>query len=227
MDIKKAQEGLIDKKGRRKYFRELDPKLLDKPPEINVTSIKNKKRILFIVPNFHWIDEDVNALWDLFPWNLCQIASVIEDISEDIKIIDSYKENLSIEELKKQVAEFKPDMVGTTVLMDQYAGVAPMITKLVKEISKDIITILGGVYAMANPSRAMKDENLDYVVIGEGEYTFKQLIGFYSGACELPERGICFRNSKTGELENRGHSEFIKNLDLLPKPAYHLVDFLA
>jgi len=117
--------------------------------------------------------------------------------------------------------------VGTTVLMDQYAGVAPMITKLVKEVSKDTITILGGVYAMANPSRAMKDENLDYVVIGEGEYTFKQLIGFYSGACELPERGICFRNFKTGELENRGHSEFIKNLDLLPKPAYHLVDFLA
>ena len=45
MDLEKIQEGLIDKQGRRKYFRELDPKLLDKPPEINVTSIKKKKRI--------------------------------------------------------------------------------------------------------------------------------------------------------------------------------------
>ena len=96
-----------------------------------------------------------------------------------------------------------------------------------KNISKNIVTVLGGVYAMANPTRAMKDKNLDYVVIGEGEYVFKQLIGFYSGVCDLPERGICFRKDGTGELENRGHSEFIKNLDDLPRPAYHLIDFLA
>ena len=31
----------------------------------------------------------------------------------------------------------------------------------------------------------------------------------------------------TGKLENRGHAEFIKNLDDLPKPAYHLIDFLS
>ena len=227
MDIKKAQDGLIDKLGRRKYFAALNPSLLDKPITIDVKSIKNKKKILFLMPNFHWIDEDVNALWDLVPWNLCQIASVVEDISADIKILDAYKDNLSQNELAKRIADFKPDIVGMTVLMDQYAGVTPLTTKLVKEISKDIITVLGGVYAMANPERAMKDKNLDYVVIGEGEYVFKQLIGFHSGVCKLPKKGICFRNATTGKLENRGHSEFIKNLDDLPKPAYHLIDFLA
>mgnify|MGYP001461980819 CR=1 FL=1 len=227
MDIKKAQEGLIDKQGRRKYFRELNPKLLDKPPVIDVKSIKNKKKVLFVMPNFHWIDEDVNALWDLVPWNLCQIAAVIEDVCTEVKIIDSYKDNLSEKELAKQIAEYKPDIVGLTVLMDQYADVAPITTKIVKNISKDIITVLGGVYAMANPARAMKDKNLDYVVIGEGEYVFKELIGFYSGVCDLPKRGICFRKNGNGKLENRGHSEFIKNLDDLPKPAYHLIDFLS
>ena len=227
MDLKKAQKGLIDKQGRRKYFRELNPKLLEKPLMIDGESIKNKKKILFIMPNFHWIDEDVNALWDLIPWNLCQIASVIDDICADVKIIDSYKDNLSEVELAKQIADYKPDIVGLTVLMDQYADVAPITTKIVKNVSKNIITVLGGVYAMANPMRAMKDKNLDYVVIGEGEYVFKQLIGFYSGVCDLPERGICFRKNGNGELENRGHSEFIKNLDDLPKPAYHLIDFLS
>jgi radical SAM superfamily enzyme YgiQ (UPF0313 family) len=227
MDLQKAQKGLIDKQGRRKYFKELNPKLLEKPLVIDGESIKNKKKILFIIPNFHWIDEDVNALWDLIPWNLCQIASVIDDICADVKIIDSYKDNLSEDELAKQIADYKPDIVGLTVLMDQYADVAPITTKIIKNISKNIITVLGGVYAMANPMRAMKDKNLDYVVIGEGEYVFKQLIGFYSGACDLPERGICFRKNGNEELENRGHSEFIKNLDDLPKPAYHLIDFLS
>ena len=227
MDIEKIHKELIDSQGRRKYFKLLDPKLLANPPKIDVESIKKKKKVLFIMPNFHWIDEDVNALWDITPWNLCLIAAVIEDICSDIKIIDAYKENLSQTELAKKIKDYNPEMVGLTVLMDQYAGVVPMTTKIVKNVSKKIITVLGGVYAMANPARAMKDKNLDYVVIGEGEYVFKQLIGFHSGVCDLPKRGVCFRKKGTNELENRGHAEFIKDLSALPRPAYHLIDYLS
>ena len=66
---------------------------------------------------------------------------------------------------------------------------------------------------MANPKRAMEDKNLDYVVIGEGEYVFRQLVGYHCNASDLPERGIAFRKSN-GEIENRGHSAFIKDLDI-------------
>ena len=227
MGLKEIHKDLIDKQGRRKYFRMLNPELENKPFTIKPNSIKKKQRIVFIVPNFHWIDEDVNALWDLVPWNLCQIASVIKDICDEIIIIDAYKENLSEKELTEKIVKFKPDIVGLTVLMDQYAEVTPITTRIIKKISKDIITVLGGVYAMANPERAMKDKNLDYVIIGEGEYVFKQLVGFYSGACDLPSRGICFRKNNSFELENRGHAKFIKDLDQLPKPSYHLIDFLS
>ena len=224
-DIKKVHEGLIDKQGRRKYFRLLDPKLLEKPFEIDLNSIKKKQKILFLMPNFHWIDEDVNALWDLVPWNLCQIAAMIEDMCTEVKIIDAYKDNLSKEELAKEIKKFNPDIVGVTVLMDQYGEAAHITTNLVKDVSKDIVTVLGGVYATANPKRAMEDKNLDYVVVGEGEFVFRQLVGFYAGACDLPARGIVFRKNGNGQLEHRGHAEFIKNLDVLPKPAYHLIDF--
>ena len=224
-DIKKVHERLIDKQGRRKYFRQLNPKLVETHFEVNLSSIKKKQKILFLMPNFHWIDEDVNALWDLVPWNLCQIAAMVEDISSEVKIIDAYKDNISKEELAKQISKFNPDIVGITVLMDQYGEAAHITTKLVKEVSKNIITVLGGVYATANSEKAMQDSNLDYVVMGEGEFVFKQLVGFHSGACELPDRGICFRKNGNGKLEHRGHAAFIKNLDILPKPAYHLIDF--
>lgn len=225
--IKEIHKTLIDNQGRRKYFRELNPILQDDPIYIDPKSIERKKKVLFILPNFRWIDEDVNATWDLIPWNLCQIAAVVEDLVEDIKIIDAHKKNLSLDELANEMAEYKPDIIGITILMDQYAPASPMITKLAKNISSDIITILGGVYAMSNPKRAMQDKNLDYVVIGEGEYVFKQMIGYFSGVCDLPSRGICFRKKNNDELENRGHAAFIKNLDALPKPAYHLIDFLS
>jgi anaerobic magnesium-protoporphyrin IX monomethyl ester cyclase len=50
--------------------------------------------MLFIVPNLNWIDDDVNALWDLFPWNLCLLAAMIEDVC-DVVILDAYQENYS------------------------------------------------------------------------------------------------------------------------------------
>ena len=164
-DIKKVHEGLIDKQGRRKYFRQLDPKLVETPFEVNLNFIKKKQKILFLMPIFHWIDEDVNALWDLVPWNLCQIAAMVEDISSEVKIIDAYKDNLSKKELADQISRFNPDIVGITVLMDQYGEAAHITTKLVKEVSKKIITELGGVYAKANTEREIKDSNLDYEII--------------------------------------------------------------
>ena len=106
MSIKEIHKGLIDSQGRRKYFAALNPKLQDKPFELDVKSIKKKQKILFIVPNFRWIDKDVNALWDLVPWNLCLIAANIEDICAEVKIIDSYKKNLSQEELSKHIKIF-------------------------------------------------------------------------------------------------------------------------
>ena len=83
IDIKKIHKELIDKQGRRKYFRLLNPKLEDSPLKINFELIKKKQKILFLMPNFKWIDEDVNALWDLIPWNLCLLAASVEKISSD------------------------------------------------------------------------------------------------------------------------------------------------
>ena len=84
----------------------------------------------------------------------------------------------------KEIKDFKPDIVGLTILMDQYAEAANMTTEIIKNVSQNITTVLGGVYAMANPKRAMEDKNLDYVVIQEGEYVFRQLVGYHCKACE-------------------------------------------
>ena len=45
MDVKKAQKGLIDKHGRRKYFRELNPVLLKDPFSLDKSKITKKSTI--------------------------------------------------------------------------------------------------------------------------------------------------------------------------------------
>ena len=83
---------------------------------------------------------------------------MVEDIASEVKIIDAYKDNLSEEELTKKIINYKPDIVGTTVLMDQYSKVALLTTKVIKDISPKIITVLGGVYATTNPKNAIEDK---------------------------------------------------------------------
>ena len=49
--------------------------------------INNRKpKIMLMIPNFKWVDDDLNALWDLIPWNLCILASTIRDFCE-VKIM--------------------------------------------------------------------------------------------------------------------------------------------
>ena len=137
MDIKKVHKGLIDSTGRRKYFSLLNPVLLDNPVEIDIQSIKKKQKVLFIMPNFHWIDEDVNALWDLLPWNLCQMAAMIEGICSDIKIIDAYKENLSKDQLKQEIEKFITEVGIDNKIKDEVNSTINDADKLLEKIDCD------------------------------------------------------------------------------------------
>lgn len=180
-----------------------------------------KLRVSLVVPNFRWAEWDVNTLWHFIPYNLCLLAAMIEDICE-VNILDAYKLNLNEDEFVSELRKFNPDIVGITVLMDQYAASGHKAAKLAKIVSKDINVIMGGVYATMNPQIVMEDPN-DFNVIGEGEYVLKDLINHFIGKNPLPEKGICYRLN--GKVVNTGHADFIQDLDSIPMPAYHLIDF--
>ena len=71
----------------------------------------------------------------------------------------------------------------------------------------------------------LKDENIDFVVIGEGELTFLKLIKYLetgNRSILYAIDGICFRDGN--EIVTRPQKRFIEDLDSLPFPAYDLVD---
>lgn len=180
-----------------------------------------KLRVTLVVPNFRWSDSDENALWHYLPYNLCLLAAMVEDIC-DINILDAYQTNMSKEQFQVALKELNPDVVGITILMDQYASAGHTAAELAKSIDREIKVIVGGVYATINPKDAIEDSNVDFVVIGEGEYVLRDLIGYFTGKNPLPERGICYRLN--GKVVNTGHSDFIEDLDVMPLPAYHFIE---
>ena len=162
-------------------------------------------KIALVVPNFRWSNWDKNTLWHYIPYNLCLLASSIQDVV-DVKIIDAYKENMSEEEFSDRIKGF--DLVGITVLFDQYGTSGHIAARIAKQMGAKVV--MGGVYATTNSEKVIQDENVDYVIIGEGEYVFKDLVSRLAFGEEIPKSTL---------IGNR-----IYSLDGLPLPAYQYLD---
>lgn len=184
--------------------------------------MKTKLKLTLVVPNLRWCEGDENTFWHFIPYNLCLLAAMVENDCE-VEILDAYAKNLTPEGFTLALKESNPDVVGITVMMDQFAEAGHIAVNLAKSYNPKVTVIMGGVYVTVNPLTAMQDKQLDYAIIGEGEYVLKDLIRYFKGGKTIPDKGICFR--KNGEIVNTGRAEFIEDLNSLPLPAYHLIDF--
>jgi anaerobic magnesium-protoporphyrin IX monomethyl ester cyclase len=179
-------------------------------------------KVMLIMPNFRWAKISSQYIWDYFPNNLCVLAAMIEDICE-VTILDAFVNDYSPAEVRHFIEQYKPDLAGVTCMINQCAPVAYETLSLIKQERPMCLTALGGVYATVEPEDVMKMQSVDYAFVGEGEYTLRTLILFLCGQGEFPEKGVWFR--KNGQVIDKGRSDFIENLDVLPMPAYHLIDY--
>jgi len=155
------------------------------------------------------------------PLSLAYLASMVRD-EHDVKIIDSIAENISFEQLRKRIKRFDPDIVGVTATTSMIPD-AYQVTKLAKEINRDVKTVVGGPHVTFLPGRTLNEcPYIDYVVRGEGEYTFKELVKAIEKGKGFEEvRGLSFKRNK--KTINNPAREFIKNIDEIPMPAYDLL----
>ena len=91
------------------------------------------------------------------------------------------------------------------------------ISCIAKSISEEIVVIGGGAHPAALPEETLYESKLDFVVTGEGDYTFSELIEATDPTKVL---GIAYR--KNGEVVRNLPRPLIENLDELPIPAWDL-----
>ncbi len=183
----------------------------------------DKGKVALVIPNFRWVNREQKTLWDVFPYNLCLIAAMIEDKC-NVEIIDANINDMTTTEFSSIIKRMKPDVVGISMLTNEYAESAHIAARLVKQVNNSITTILGGVYPTVSSEVAIRDENIDYVVMGEGEYVFGDLLDYIYGDSESKPKSIVFKLD--GEVIAMPRGDYIKDLDALPYPAYHKVDFM-
>lgn len=183
----------------------------------------SKKKILFVVPNCKWMDNDERTIWNIHPYGVCMIAAGLEE-EYQVDIIDANFANLDKHAFLQKVSSFSPDVVGISVLTSEYALTGYLAASLVKSTSPQITVVLGGVHATTQWEE-IEDANIDYLFVGEGELAFKDFLD------DLFHRRVSPK-ARYQLLENRFSRKIIKAgvieiLDELPLPAYHLVDYSA
>ncbi len=164
------------------------------------------------------------------PLGILYISAVLEELGHEIKVINVDVFKYTDEEVKEIIRAEKPDIVGITTVTCNYRNGAKY-AKIVKDINKDIIVMIGGVHVSFTYEETLKEyPDIDFVSIGEGEMTCKELwtkleknkLNPFNKEDYSDIDGLAFVDSK-GKVVVTKPREYIKDLDSIPMPARHLV----
>ncbi|MBL7206661.1 MAG: cobalamin-dependent protein [Candidatus Aenigmarchaeota archaeon] len=175
------------------------------------------------------------------PIGIAYIAAVLEKNGYEVKILDALVEGyeneepvrdchsgkiirygLSYKEIKYRIQEFNPDVVGISCLQSTRHIEAHKVCSIAKEVNPNIIVLIGGGHPTALPKTTLKDKNIDYVVIGEGEHTTLELLKALENKNSLKEiNGIGYKENEKIIIQPK--IKWIENLNELPMPTWHLL----
>jgi len=135
-----------------------------------------------------------------------------------------YRVGLTNKEIADRIRRWSPDVVEIHIPFSGWWKTAYEVASTVKSIDKDIITVLSGLHPSARPVDSLMQPNIDFVVIGEAEYTMLELVEVLeqrTTAGLKKVRGIGY--IKNGETVITPPRPAIQDLDALPFPARHLL----
>ena len=155
------------------------------------------------------------------PMGLICVASPLDSLGYHVKIIDQYADPHWKKKLFEALAD-KPLCFGITSMTGPQIIHGLDACKLVKERNPDLPIVWGGIHATLLPEQTLENPYIDFVVVGEGENTFLELVKALENKGPFDQvLGIGYRLD--GKYHFTGHRPFV-DLDDQPSPAYHLVD---
>lgn len=153
------------------------------------------------------------------PLGLLYIASSLEHAGFHVELKDlTLAENHAVLDEPLRRADVVAMSSSTSLF-----GRALSTLEYVRRLTPDIPAIIGGPHATACPEDAI-EKGFDYGVIGEGETTIVELLSALSkGSNPHDIPGLISKRS--GKIIRAQGREFIADVDSIPLPARHLLDF--
>lgn len=149
------------------------------------------------------------------PIELCYISSVLKNASEDVFLLDSIAEKISLNDTIKRLKEISPD----------YLIFMPGMETLDKDLEtamilKDVLgcsLICFGHFPSLFPEEIINKGNIDYLIIGEPEETISELNqALKTGQGLNSIKGLAYKDESNVILNEK--REPIKDIDLILYP---------
>ena len=179
-----------------------------------------------------------------FPFSLCSLSAFLKQQGHDLLIYDAdhadkpvnmnstdmlnvyhlYLEGIKDPghaiwaEARKIIRDFQPEVIGIT-FMSTKMGAVQNLARIAREEYPQAQVVLGGAHPSVLYESSLRGIPADFVVIGEGEETFAELIEFLgAGRTDFNHiQGLAFIDSG-GKVRETPPRPLIKELDSLPFP---------
>ena len=181
-------------------------------------------KIILTQPNYAWFNKRV---WEMHPYTLALLNACLKS-NYDVQLFDPNYNNLSEKEVLDYFKNTHADIVGVSSISTEYIRASQAMNAIIKKALPNSTVINGGIIPTVMPELAMKDPNVDYWIIGEGEFRFPQLLNeLIKPSPDLYSiDGLAFWNeNKIIINQSKG---FIENLDSIPFADYgnlNLIDY--
>ncbi len=178
-------------------------------------------KILLIYP--HCLEnrihtDDVSAP----PLGLFYIGALLKEEGFDAEVLNLQWMGGDMDRIGTVLREKRPDVIGFSVLNANRWGAVDT-ARIAKGIDPGVTVVFGGVSATYLWHHFLTHfPEVDYVVMGEGEGTFLELVRSLTGGGRVsPDtiRGLAFR--RDGRAVRTEPAEPVRDLDRLPDPARH------
>lgn len=166
-----------------------------------------------------------NAGGDQIPLGVFYLAAYLRQQRHEAMVVDAEARRLDCDQIADIAGQFAPGLIGissTTVAFHRALNVASAL----RQRRPDTPIVLGGPHVSANAAHALSFPVFDYGVLGEGEATLDELCRVLDGGAspaQIP--GLAWRDGQ--QLAINPPRTPLENLDLLPFPAYDLIQDLA
>jgi anaerobic magnesium-protoporphyrin IX monomethyl ester cyclase len=156
------------------------------------------------------------------PLSLTYLTSVLIQEGIEVKILDFLVTQYHPKKLRRELEEYRPQLVGVTCVTLNYP-IARRMLKVCKAFDPHIFTVIGGPHVtFALEETLLRSPWIDAIVIGEGEKTLVELVRALEEDKDIHHvSGIAFADG--GMVVKTPTQVRIENLDQLPLPARELL----
>ena len=201
--------------------------------ESTILSKRKQRVVLLIYPPISKHERYSSDIGEVggaqIPLGIYYIASYVRSHGFQVHCIDAEAQRLENSEIILKVKEITPDIIGlssTTVAFQRTIALAQEI----KVTLPHLPIVIGGPHATSNIENVMNYSVFDYLIYGEGEKTFVDLLHalwrendedkFFSSI-----HGLSYREH--GVVKINQARDYIQDLDTIPFPAYDLIPDLT